>query len=144
MSFLSYTIRWIGSNMAMPFWIVGHIHLSTNVYEDIYEIIASVGMNVIVALAFWLEWRDNKKNKVSWYYSNTVYIIKKYTMGAEHLTQQEKAKLYDDMLLRYQRLQEQVRQIKAKNFEVSDEDQRQINMIEASMKRLYNDTQKLF
>ena len=65
-------------------------------------------------------------------------------MGAQHLTQQEKARLYDDMLLRYQRLQEQVRLIKAKNFEVSDEDQRQINMIEATMKRLYNDTQKLF
>jgi hypothetical protein len=65
-------------------------------------------------------------------------------MGAQHLTQQEKAKLYDDMLLRYQRLQEQVRLIKAKSFEVSDEDQRQITIIEASMKRLYNDTQKLF
>jgi hypothetical protein len=65
-------------------------------------------------------------------------------MGAQHLTQQEKAKLYDDMLLRYQRLQEQVRLIKAKSFEVSDEDQKQINIIEASMKRLYNDTQKLF
>ena len=65
-------------------------------------------------------------------------------MGAQHLTQQEKAKLYDDMLLRYQRLQEQVRLIKAKNFEVSDEDQKQINIIEASMKRLFNDTQKLF
>ena len=65
-------------------------------------------------------------------------------MGAEHLTQQEKARLYDDMLRRYQSLQEQVRQIKAKNFEVSDEDQRQINMIEATMKRIYNDTQKLF
>jgi hypothetical protein len=65
-------------------------------------------------------------------------------MGAQHLTQQEKAKLYDDMLLRYQRLQEQVRLIKAKSFEVSDEDQRQINIIESSMKRLYNDTQKLF
>lgn len=65
-------------------------------------------------------------------------------MGAQHLTQQEKAKLYDDMLLRYQRLQEQVRLIKAKSFEVSDEDQRQINIIEATMKRLYNDTQKLF
>jgi hypothetical protein len=65
-------------------------------------------------------------------------------MGAQHLTQQEKAKLYDDMLLRYQRLQEQVRLIKAKSFEVSDEDQRQINIIEANMKRLYNDTQKLF
>ena len=70
--------------------------------------------------------------------------LKKHTMGSQHLTQQEKAKLYDDMLLRYQRLQEQVRLLKAKSFEVSDEDQRQINIIEASMKRLYNDTQKLF
>ena len=65
-------------------------------------------------------------------------------MGAQHLTQQEKARLYDDMLTRYQRLQEEVRLIKAKSFEVSDEDQRQINMIEATMKKLYNDTQKLF
>ena len=65
-------------------------------------------------------------------------------MGAQHLTQQEKAKLYDDMMIRYQRMQEQVRQIKAKNFEVSDEDQRQINIIESSMKKLYNDSQRLF
>ena len=65
-------------------------------------------------------------------------------MGAQHLTQDEKARLYDNMLLRYQRLQEQVRLIKAKSFEVSDEDQKQINIIEANMKRLYNDTQKLF
>ena len=65
-------------------------------------------------------------------------------MGAQHLTQQEKAKLYDDMLLRYQRLQEQVRLIKAKNFEVSNEDQKQINIIESSMKRLFNETKKLF
>ena len=65
-------------------------------------------------------------------------------MGVQHLTQQEKARLYDDMLFRYQRLQEEVRQIKAKNFEVSYEDQKRINVIEATMKRLYNDTQKLF
>jgi hypothetical protein len=65
-------------------------------------------------------------------------------MGAQHLTQQEKARLYDDMLTRYQRLQEQVRLIKAKSFEVSDEDQRQINILESTMKKLYNDTQKLF
>jgi hypothetical protein len=65
-------------------------------------------------------------------------------MGAQHLNQQEKAKLYDDMLLRYQRLQEEVRLIKAKNFEVSDEDQRRINVIESTMKKLYSDTQKLF
>lgn len=65
-------------------------------------------------------------------------------MGAQHLTQQEKAKLYDDMLFRYQRIQEQVRQIKAKSFEVSAEDQRTINQLEAVMKKLFNDTEKLF
>jgi hypothetical protein len=65
-------------------------------------------------------------------------------MGAQHLTQQEKAKLYDDMLFRYQKLQEQARQIKAKSFEVSAEDQMKINQLEATMKRLYNDTEKLF
>ena len=65
-------------------------------------------------------------------------------MGAQHLTQDEKARLYDNMLLRYQRLQEQVRLIKAKNFEVSSEDQKQFNMIEETMRVLYNDTQKLF
>ena len=65
-------------------------------------------------------------------------------MGAQHLTQYEKARLYDNMLLRYQRFQEQVRLIKAKNFEVSPEDQKQINMIEETMRILYNDTQKLF
>ena len=39
-------------------------------------------------------------------------------MGAQHLTQEEKARLYDDMVLRYQRLEEQVRLIKAKNFKM--------------------------
>ena len=63
MLFFLYAIRWIGSNMAIPFWVVGHIHLTMNVYEDIYEIIMSLGMNIIVAIAFWLEWRDHKKTK---------------------------------------------------------------------------------
>jgi hypothetical protein len=65
MSFLSYAIRWIGSNMAVPFWVVGHIHLTMNVYKDIYEILVSLGMNIIVAAAFWMEWNDYKKNKIS-------------------------------------------------------------------------------
>jgi hypothetical protein len=89
---------------------------------------------------------ERPKENLKSIYNNKTYIIfkKKHKMGAQHLTQQEKATLYDDMIKRYQRLQEQVRQIKAKNFEVSDEDQRQINMIEASMKKLFNDSQKLF
>ena len=63
MSLIIYAIRWIGSNMAMPFWIVGHIHITINIYEDIYEILASLGMNIIVALAFWMDWNDQKKIK---------------------------------------------------------------------------------
>jgi hypothetical protein len=44
----------------MPFWVVGHIHLSINLYEDITEILASFGMNIIVAIGFWLDWKDHK------------------------------------------------------------------------------------
>jgi hypothetical protein len=50
--------------MAVPFWVVGHVHLTMNVYKDIYEILASVGMNIIVAMAFWMEWNDHRKNKI--------------------------------------------------------------------------------
>jgi len=60
MKFLNYLTRWISNNLAIPFWMVGHIHLSLNVYEDIYEIIASFGMNIIVAIGFWLDWKDHK------------------------------------------------------------------------------------
>ena len=62
MEFLLYTIKWIASNLSIPFWVVGHVHLTMNVYEDIYEILASCGMNLIVAIGFWLEWKDRKKN----------------------------------------------------------------------------------
>ena len=61
-----------------------------------------------------------------------------------YLTNDEKAKLYNDMLFRYERMSEQIRQIKAKNFEVSLEDQKQINLLEENMRRLYLDTQRLY
>ena len=60
------------------------------------------------------------------------------------LTNQEKGRLYDDMMFRYQRLSEQIRQIKAKNFEVSLDDQKQINLLEGQMRKLYLDTQRLY
>jgi len=60
MKFINYLVRWISNNLAMPFWVVGHIHLSINIYEDIIEILASFGMNIIVAIGFWLDWKDHK------------------------------------------------------------------------------------
>jgi hypothetical protein len=41
--------------------MVGHVHLTMNIYEDIHEILASFGMNILVGLGFYLEWRKAKK-----------------------------------------------------------------------------------
>jgi len=40
--------------------MVGHIHLSLNIYSDVKEIIASVGMNLIVLVGFILDYRKSK------------------------------------------------------------------------------------
>ena len=59
--FLKFTVIWVACNLSIPFWMVGHVHLTVNVYEDLTEIIASMGMNVIVAVGFWLNWKDESK-----------------------------------------------------------------------------------
>ena len=59
--FVLFFIMWVASNLSIPFWAVGLIHLTMNVYEDIHEIIASVGMNLLVAAGFYLEWRKHKE-----------------------------------------------------------------------------------
>ena len=63
--FIKYTLSWVSQNLAVPFWMVGHIHLSTNVYKDIYEIIASVGMNLIVAAGFIHDFIEYRKEKIT-------------------------------------------------------------------------------
>lgn len=63
MKFINYLVRWISNNLAMPFWVVGHVHLTMNVYEDLHEILISFGMNIIVGIGFWLDWRDHKKKQ---------------------------------------------------------------------------------
>jgi hypothetical protein len=59
--FLTYLVVWIASNLSIPFWVVGHIHLTMNIYKDMYEILMSLGMNLIVATGFWIEWERYKK-----------------------------------------------------------------------------------
>jgi len=55
--FIKFTIIWISQNLAIPFWTIGHIHLMTTIYGDITEILSSVGMNIIVALGFYLDYK---------------------------------------------------------------------------------------
>jgi len=59
--FLKFTIIWISQNLAIPFWIVGHVHLSLNIYEDVTELGASIGMNIIVLIGFILDYKNNTK-----------------------------------------------------------------------------------
>jgi len=57
---------------------------------------------------------------------------------------EQKAKMYNQLLFQYQKLQEEVRLIKAENLNVSDNDQIRINELERKMKQVYNETKKLY
>lgn len=61
--FLKYTVLWISQNLSIPFWMVGHIHLMNNVYDDIHEILVSLGMNLLVATGFIIGYLEEKKKK---------------------------------------------------------------------------------
>ena len=61
-NFAKFTIVWVACNLSIPFWMVGHVHLTLNVYEDLTEILTSMGMNIIVAIGFWLNWKEESKN----------------------------------------------------------------------------------
>lgn len=61
MNFLKFLIVWVSQNLAIPFWMVGHIHLMTSIYDDIVEILASVGMNLIVAIGFFIDYKQQTK-----------------------------------------------------------------------------------
>jgi hypothetical protein len=62
---IKYTIVWISQNLSVPFWVVGHVHLSLNVYDDAIEIASSIGMNIIVFVGFIIDYnsRNVDKNK---------------------------------------------------------------------------------
>ena len=60
-TFGKYTVVWISQNLAIPFWVVGHIHLSIHSFHDLYEILASVGMNIIVLTGFIIDYKNATK-----------------------------------------------------------------------------------
>lgn len=61
--FLKYLVIWISESLSIPFWVVGHVHLTMNVYQDLYEIIASIGMNILVGIGFLLRYLDEKNKE---------------------------------------------------------------------------------
>jgi len=63
LKFIKFFIKWVATNLSIPFWVIGHIHLSMNIYEDLHELIASFAMNIIVATGFWIEWKEKSSKK---------------------------------------------------------------------------------
>jgi len=64
--FITFLLIWISQQLAIPFWVVGHVHLSMSldVYSDAKILFASLGMNLIVAVGFWLDYKQYLKPKV--------------------------------------------------------------------------------
>ncbi len=65
MKFVKFLVIWISQNLAIPFWIVGHIHLSIHSFHDLVEIISSVGLNIVVAIGFTLDYLDDRATNTS-------------------------------------------------------------------------------
>jgi hypothetical protein len=61
-NFIKFLLIWISQQLAIPFWIVGHIHLSIHNFHDLYEILSSIGMNIIVAIGFYIDYRQSNVN----------------------------------------------------------------------------------
>ena len=60
-NFVEFLLIWISQNLAIPFWVVGHIHLSIHDFHDVVEIVSSLGMNMIVAAGFVIDYKKSKK-----------------------------------------------------------------------------------
>lgn len=56
-----FFIVWYSQNMAIPFWIIGHVNLTTNVYEDWQEYGASIVMHLMVLVGFIIDYKESKK-----------------------------------------------------------------------------------
>jgi len=62
----------------------------------------------------------------------------------QRLTDDQKAQIYNNLLNKFQRIQEQIRLIQAENIDVSPQDQLKIDQMRKEMKRLEMETKKLY
>ena len=65
MKFIKFLVIWISQNLAIPFWVVGHIHLSFHTFHDLIEVLSSIGMNLIVAIGFILDYNNDRTTDTS-------------------------------------------------------------------------------
>ena len=59
--FIKFFVVWFSQNLAIPFWVVGHVHLSLNIYDDLIKYGSSALMHILVAIGFFIDWKESKK-----------------------------------------------------------------------------------
>tara|TARA_R110002020_G_scaffold93344_4_gene225262 strand:- start:285 stop:479 length:195 start_codon:yes stop_codon:yes gene_type:complete len=61
--FSRFALIWYSQQFAIPFWIIGHVHLHFNNYHDIIELSSSIIMHFMVGFGFWFDWQEYNKGE---------------------------------------------------------------------------------
>lgn len=61
--FSKFALIWYSQQFAIPFWIVGHVHLHLNDYHEVLEVVGSTLLHLTVALGFWFDWKNYNAEK---------------------------------------------------------------------------------
>jgi len=58
--FIEYSLIWYSEQFAIPFWVVGQVHLHLTDYHADFETFASISLHLMVALGFWLGFKKSR------------------------------------------------------------------------------------
>ena len=61
--FIGFSLIWYSQQFAIPFWVVGHVHLHLTTYQDWVELLFSILLHLSVLAGFLLDWVNYNKNQ---------------------------------------------------------------------------------
>ena len=59
--FVEYSLIWYSEQFAIPFWVVGQVHLHVTDYHADMKTFASMGLHLAVALGFWMGFKRSQR-----------------------------------------------------------------------------------
>ena len=69
-NFIRFFIVWVSENLSIPFWTVGHIHLSLSDYLLSEAVLGSIVLHLIVGVGFMLSYKDHLADQKKEYKRN--------------------------------------------------------------------------
>jgi hypothetical protein len=64
-AFIEYSLIWYSEQFAIPFWVVGHVHLHLTNYHDTVDLLGSITLHLMVGTGFWLGFRRSQQESQS-------------------------------------------------------------------------------